>query len=49
MIKYLTLANLWSKGGPVDISDPITVNQIDGYLDARISPTYVRCIISRDK
>ena len=34
---------------PVNISYPITVNKIDGYLDARIIPAYVIYIISIKK
>ena len=41
--------NLWSKEVPVNVSYPITVHQIDGYLDARISPSYLRYIITREK
>ena len=39
---WLRYVNLWSKAFPVNISDPITVNQICEYMDARISPTSVR-------
>ena len=45
----LHFINIWSKEVPVNISYPSTVNKIDGYLDASISPTYIRYIISREK
>ena len=44
----LHFVNLWSNKFPVNISYPITVNKIDGYIDERISPTSLRYIISRD-
>ena len=33
---------------PINIIYPITVNNIDGNLDARIIPTSIRYIVSRD-
>ena len=41
--------NLWSKEVIVNISYPSTFNKMYRYLDASISPTSVRCIISRYK
>ena len=41
--------NIWSKEVPLNISYPIIVNKICGYLDARICHTSVRYIISREK
>ena len=34
---------------PSNISYPVLVNKIDGYLDAEIGPNYVRYITTRDK
>ena len=48
MKKYFTLINLWSKVFPLNISYPSTFNQIGGYLDTRISPTYLKYILSQD-
>ena len=47
--KIFCFVNLWPKDVPVNISYQKTVNKIDGYLDAMISPTPVLCIISTDK
>ena len=33
----------------MNISDPMMFNKIDGYLDTRLSPSYVRYIIRRGK
>ena len=41
----LHFVNLWSKEVIENISYPSTVNQIDGYMDARIIPTPVRYTI----
>ena len=49
IIKILDFVHLWSKEVPVNISYPSTINNIDEYLDARISPTPVGYIISRYK
>ena len=38
IIKKTSFFSLWSKEAIENISYPITVNKIDGYLDARISP-----------
>ena len=42
----LHVINIWLNGDIENISYPSTVNKIVGYLDARISPTSVRYIIS---
>ena len=47
--KILRFVNIWSYEVPVNISYPSTVNKIDVYMDASISPTYVRYTISIDK
>ena len=39
---YLIFPNIWSKEVPVNISYPGTANQMYGYLDASISPIYVK-------
>ena len=38
----LHFVNLWYKEVPINISYEIFINPIDRYLDARISPSYVR-------
>ena len=45
----LYFVNLWSKELPTNISYPIDVNSIDGYVDASISPISVRYNIKRYK
>ena len=45
--RILHFVNIWSKEVIVNVSYPRTVNQIYGYMDAIISPTLVRYIISR--
>ena len=41
--------NIWSKEVPIYFSYPRQFNNIDGYLDARISPSFERYIIKRRK
>ena len=41
--------SLWCKGVPFNIGYVIMFNNIDGYLCARISPSYVRYIIIRSR
>ena len=36
----LHFINIWYKEVPLNTSYPTTVNQIDGYLDASISPSF---------
>ena len=43
----LHFVNSWSKELPINISYLIIFNEMDGYLDTRISPSYVRYIIIR--
>ena len=40
--QYFTLLNISSKEVPTNISHPSTVNKIDGYMDASISPSSVK-------
>ena len=47
--KMLHFVNIWSKEVPVNVSYPSNVSQVDGYLDASISPILVRYIISINK
>ena len=47
--KILHFFNLWSKEVIVNVSYTRTVNQIGGYMDARIITKPVRYIISRDR
>ena len=42
----LDFVNIWSKEVILNVSYPITVNQINGYMDSSISPTPVRHTIS---
>ena len=45
----LHFINIWSREAIGNIIYPITVNNIDRYLDSMISPTSVRYIMSIDK
>ena len=41
--------NLWSKKVPVNISCPSIFDQVDCYLDVRISPSFVRYTLTIEK
>ena len=45
----LHFVNLWCKEIPINISFPSIVNQIVSYLDERVRPSSVICIITRYK
>ena len=44
-----SLCEFMVKEVPINISYTIIVHEIDGYLDSRISPSYVIYIITREK